>query len=258
MSNESWDEKLAAQEASDESEDDRQYHDAALAVLDPAQRQKYLDDPFDTLILIRAFRNESPRLEITCRNLKAIAEWRKKVEFDTFLSRRIDGDEIFHQCWPEKIFGYDSYGHLILGTRICELNCDKLESFSEAAVERLVGQKLSALMAIKRERHALTGARRYKHTSVIDLSGLSTALLAGHRRALIKRVMDIGTHLYPETAWKIYILNAPLVFRAVWLVVKPWLHPKTLAKISILGSSPARAMQADGDSPSLPPPPSSS
>ena len=32
MSNESWDEKLAAQEARDESEDDRQYHDAALAV----------------------------------------------------------------------------------------------------------------------------------------------------------------------------------------------------------------------------------
>lgn len=246
MSNQSWDEKLAAQEESDATEEDRHYLDAALSALDPAQRQKFLEDPFDILILIRAFRNEEPRLEITIDNLKRIADWRKKCDFDSFLQRRLKGEMEFHNCWPERIFGYDKYGHLIIGTRICELNCDTLVNFTETEVEQLVGQKLSALMAVKRERYALTGVRRYKHTLIIDLSGLSMSLLAGHRRALIKRVLDIGTHLYPETAWKIYILNAPLVFRAVWAIIKPWLHPKTLAKINILGGSPAAAMEADG------------
>ena len=243
----SYDDMLASQEASDMTEEDKKFWDAALGALDPSHRQKYLDDPFDTLILIRAFRNEVPRLEITISNLQTIAEWRKKVDFDSMLLNRLDKDDYFHKCWPEKIYGHDKYGHIILGTRICELDLDGLEKLGEAEIEQLQGQKLRAIMAVKRELYALTGVRRYKHAAIIDLAGLSMALLSGSRRALVKRVMDIGTHLFPETAWRIYILNAPFVFRAAWVIIKPWLHPKTLAKINILsGSEPTKAMVADG------------
>jgi hypothetical protein len=41
----------------------------------------------------------------------------------------------------------------------------------------------------------------------------------------------VGTHFYPETMWKIYLVNTPMLFRAVWTVVKPWLHPITAAKV---------------------------
>ena len=235
----SLDETLASEEASEMTEEDKKFWDASLEALDPSHRKRYLADRFDTLILIRAFRNETPRLEITIKNLNAIAAWREKVDFDSFLLQRLDKDEVFHRAWPERIYGHDKYGHLILGTRISEIDFEALGRLSEDEVERLQGQKLRAIMAVKRERVDLTGARRYKHASIIDLSGLSLALLSGHRRALLKRVMDIGTHRFTETAWKIYILNAPLVFRAVWAIVKPWLHPKTLAKINILSGSPA-------------------
>jgi hypothetical protein len=42
---------------------------------------------------------------------------------------------------------------------------------------------------------------------------------------------QVGTHFYPETMWKIYLVNTPMLFRAVWTVVKPWLHPITAAKV---------------------------
>ena len=245
----SIDERLAYEEESDMTDDEKKYFFTALESLDPSQAKHYIADPFDTLVLIRAFRNEIPRLEITCKNLRSIAEWRESVEFDSLLLKRLDKDERFHNCWPEKLYGHDKYGHLILGSRISELKCDELEKFEESEIERLQGQKLKALMAIKREQIAFTGVRRYKHTAVIDLSGLSMSMLSGNRRAMLKRVMDIGKYLFPETCWKIYILNAPFVFRAVWHIIKPWLHPKTLAKIKILpvGTSPAQAMEPDGE-----------
>ncbi|KAF8075950.1 CRAL-TRIO domain-containing protein [Lyophyllum atratum] len=42
---------------------------------------------------------------------------------------------------------------------------------------------------------------------------------------------------YPETMGKFYIINAPWAFSAVWSIIKPWLDPVTVAKISILGSN---------------------
>jgi len=32
---------------------------------------------------------------------------------------------------------------------------------------------------------------------------------------------------------QIYLVNTPMVFRAVWTCVKPWLHPLTLNKIQV-------------------------
>ena len=53
------------------------------------------------------------------------------------------------------------------------------------------------------------------------------------KRDLLKRIFDVGTNFYPETMWKIYLVNTPMLFRAVWAVVKPWLHPVTAAKVRV-------------------------
>lgn len=35
--------------------------------------------------------------------------------------------------------------------------------------------------------------------------------------------------------WKIYLVNTPMLFRAVWAIIKPWLHPATAAKVRFGG-----------------------
>jgi len=62
-------------------------------------------------------------------------------------------------------------------------------------------------------------------------------MLMGKKKNLLKKIFDIGSTYYPETMFKIYLINAPLVFRAIWAVIKPWLHPITVAKVNLLGSS---------------------
>ena len=36
---------------------------------------------------------------------------------------------------------------------------------------------------------------------------------------------------------QIYLVNSPMVFRAIWATVKPFLHPITVNKIQIIGTA---------------------
>jgi hypothetical protein len=56
-------------------------------------QEKYLAGHFDTLILIRWFETDVPRMEETMKNFKAIAEYRAKMGFDSFLLKRLDRDD---------------------------------------------------------------------------------------------------------------------------------------------------------------------
>jgi len=82
---------------------------------------------------------------------------------------------------------------------------------------------------------------RYKAVYVLDLSVL--ALMPLLRRADVRKltleIMGLGTFYYPEGIWKLYVVNAPLVFRSVYAVVAPFIHPVTKNKIKILGGPKA-------------------
>jgi hypothetical protein len=44
-------------------------------------------------------------------------------------------------------------------------------------------------------------------------------------------VVYIRQFYYPESLYRMFIINAPFVFRAVWAMVKPWLHPITKERV---------------------------
>lgn len=47
----------------------------------------------------------------------------------------------------------------------------------------------------------------------------------------LQHLINVGSHYFPEQMWKIYLVNTPLIFRGIWLVLKPFLHPITIAKV---------------------------
>ena len=54
-------------------------------------------------------------------------------------------------------------------------------------------------------------------------------------RELLKPVFAQASANYPESLWKLYIINAPYLFRSLWGVIRMWLDPMTQKKIHILG-----------------------
>lgn len=239
------DERLAGEENSPLSAEEQKYADAALATISPELRAKLT--PWDIITTVRGYQTYEPRLEETNKALQMIVQWREKVHFDRFLKERLSNDTDFHRMWPERMYGEDKYGHVVIGMRFEEIDVEGVEKLrssdpsAEAEPEssymlRLQGQKLAAYTRYKEERSRHHGAQRYKHIIIADLNGLGLGILAGHRRNVIKHVMDVGANFFPESAWKIFLINAPFMFRAVWAIVKPWIHPITVAKINILGS----------------------
>ena len=49
-----------------------------------------------------------------------------------------------------------------------------------------------------------------------------------------------------------YIVNSPMLFSAVWAMVKVWLDPKTREKIHIIGSNYKKQLFAEVDEENLP------
>lgn len=54
--------------------------------------------------------------------------------------------------------------------------------------------------------------------------------------SLVKRVSGVAQDYYPEQMFKMFIVNAPMLFSACWAAIKVWLDERVRQKINILGS----------------------
>ena len=56
---------------------------------------------------------------------------------------------------------------------------------------------------------------------------------------MAKAIVTGAGSFFPETAWKLFIVNAPFIFRSAYKVISPLIHPVTRDKIKILGGKSA-------------------
>jgi uncharacterized membrane protein len=47
----------------------------------------------------------------------------------------------------------------------------------------------------------------------------------------------LSQNYYPEILYKLYIVNTPVVFRALWAIIKTFIDKKTREKIAIFKSN---------------------
>jgi len=70
----------------------------------------------------------------------------------------------------------------------------------------------------------------YKHVMVMDMSGFSAAHFGQKHRHLVQEVIGEEQHLFPETLYKLYLINAPFAFRMVWKIISNFVDPITYKK----------------------------
>jgi len=87
--------------------------------------------------------------------------------------------------------------------------------------------------------------------SIMDAKGVSLTT-APSVYGYIQRASTISQNYYPERLGKLYIINAPWGFSAVFSVVKKFLDPVTVAKIHVLGSGYQKELLAQIPKENLP------
>jgi hypothetical protein len=79
---------------------------------------------------------------------------------------------------------------------------------------RLQGQKQCLYSAYKREVSAQVGVQRHKYSLIVDLKNSGFGILFGKKKSIIQQIFKVGSDYFPESIWKIYVINAPFIFRA--------------------------------------------
>lgn len=67
------------------------------------------------------------------------------------------------------------------------------------------------------------------HVCAFDMSGW--AMWHARYISYIKKLVAVVQGQYPERLAKVLVINAPVTFRAVWAIIKPWLDVETAAKV---------------------------
>eukprot|EP00474_Spongospora_subterranea_P004597 CRZ05055.1 hypothetical protein [Spongospora subterranea] len=69
--------------------------------------------------------------------------------------------------------------------------------------------------------------------TIVDLNGLNSSHISKNVYQYIKSCAEIDQKYYPEALNRMFVVNAPFLFSAIWRVIKPWVEPRTSEKISI-------------------------
>mmetsp|Transcript_12141 Transcript_12141/g.16429 ORF Transcript_12141/g.16429 Transcript_12141/m.16429 type:complete len:306 (+) Transcript_12141:39-956(+) len=192
---------------------------------------------------------EAERIQEAIETYDRIGKWRI-ANADTVLTKPLPGEEILFKAMNSVIGGTDLYGHLIWGEKLGDIKSvvEHPVSTDEATAIRM--KTMEAIRITQTNISIKRGTKRYKQVYIIDLAEVSLGQLMTRSdvRAMTKAIMGAANGFFPETMWKAFIINAPFIFRSVYTMVSPFIHPVTKEKIKIL-SGPSKylpEMKANG------------
>lgn len=183
-------------------------------------------------------------LETSCHWLQQIYALRFDHRMDQLeLRLAISDDELkaARGVYPKAVYGESQpHGYPIMWDMVSALRLDKMkDAFGsvDAALDRILWYDLHIMELYDRYKLHLSATRGnvllLKGISVIDLGAWSRDLLhPGILRTCIQIIARSGS-IWPESVWRVYLINVPWAFMPLWAVIRKGCHPVTLEKLMI-------------------------
>uniref|UniRef100_A0A6A7G9X9 CRAL-TRIO domain-containing protein n=1 Tax=Hirondellea gigas TaxID=1518452 RepID=A0A6A7G9X9_9CRUS len=188
---------------------------------------------------VRGYYHETPRLEKTCEILEKALIFRRDNHIDDLLERKGEAAAEFSKtCWPYHVHGRDRLGHPVYYEQTGKVDVNRLlKDYTLDLVKEYHLCMMETMDRLKAQISEETNNRTYKHIVVLDLEGFGFSHCSKTFYSQTKSLIDIDQFFYPESLVRLYIINAPFVFRALWAVVKIWVDPLTRARVFVLKGS---------------------
>ena len=192
-----------------------------------------------------AYRPDWPRASYAY--LERCIDWRKEMGGEIAFQPPPARRDLFESLCQGGPIGRDAEGHPVVLERLGRIPPKQLlQQFDEAEFHQQAYYTKEATRLLCAAHSLQLNRRVYKVVTVLDMRGFGMAHASRGLLSLIKSANQRFSYFYPETLYKLYIVHAPWIFRAVWKTIRPWLHTITAAKIHILGESYEEAFAEAG------------
>lgn len=165
-------------------------------------------------------------------------QWRKDAQVDE-ITQTYSFPEAAKvaEIYPRFYHKTDKLGRPVYYEILGNMHVDTL--FSVTTPERLIKGYIREYEKLLNYRFTACSLKAGRHIdqgcSILDLKGVPLSQF-NQVRKVVQQVSSVAQNYYPETLGKMFIINAPFLFKGIWQIIKPMLDENTVAKISVLGS----------------------
>jgi len=199
----------------------------------------YCGSNYDDHILLRFLRARKFEQEAAIKMFAEYHKWRSEYGVEK-LKNEFSFPEypIVKKFYPRYYHKTDKLGRPVYIEVLGELDVKQL--FAVTTTERMLQNHVYEYEKLVNYRLAAcsvkTGSYLEQSCTILDLKGVSLSSFSSVF-STVKEVSAIAQNYYPEMLGKMFIINSPMLFTAVWTMVKPLLDEVTVSKIHILGYS---------------------
>ncbi|MES1916544.1 MAG: hypothetical protein MHM6MM_008362 [Cercozoa sp. M6MM] len=208
----------------------------------------------DDFLVVRFLRARGLDVPKAIEMFKNMLVWRKEFDTDNALTWKFDKWDQVHELYPHYYFGFDKHGRPLYIDAPGKLNVsallELLDMDTMLKLHVAEAEYLNRVMKIESQKR--NGLPTVQTATIVDLDGFAISKLNSQVREFLRRISAVDQDNYPESMGKMFIINAPWVFKAAWKVIRPWLHERTRAKIEIVGSDYKKAVCQEFGAENLP------
>eukprot|EP01084_Bolivina_argentea_P248873 416396_1 len=196
--------------------------------------------PFVLRTFITGYAHVKEREKETKQRIDHYLDRHNEYNFPCILNEPLKNEDKMIKAWPLYTYGYDKQGHPVL--------YDEIGSCVISEVEKVFKNDMNVLRRYRFRFHRrLANCKRiqsekydtviFKHVMVMDLAGFSTSHFGSNYRNIVKEVIGDEQNVFPETLFKLFLINTPFAFRMIWKILGNFVDPITYEKIHVLGGS---------------------
>ena len=170
---------------------------------------------------LRFLRARDMDMDKAAKMLRNHMEWFNEHKPNDIQEGEVNPKALHSECW--RYLGRTEDGSGIMEVRVSKWNPHeytkdeyiKYVAFFQVMAERMLSEHT-------------------KNVVIFDMSGW--ALWHGSYMGYINRLVDIAQNQYPERLRRVFLVNAPFLFRGAWSIISPWLDPVTKAKVKFVSA----------------------
>eukprot|EP00475_Leptophrys_vorax_P041463 TRINITY_DN781_c0_g1_i1.p1 TRINITY_DN781_c0_g1~~TRINITY_DN781_c0_g1_i1.p1 ORF type:complete len:328 (+),score=94.46 TRINITY_DN781_c0_g1_i1:63-986(+) len=200
---------------------------------------RQINEDRDDTIIIKCIKEKKNNVKQAVELFVKLMNWRKERNIDRALDDWNFDVEGIKASYPHSFQGFDSYGRPIYVERLGKIDTKKLskvvtmEQFADYHI--LHHEYLQRVLLPKASE--MSGHPVKQFITICDLDGIGLSQLSKSVLDLLGKIAEIDQNYYPASGHRLYLVNVPWLFKAVWKMISPFIAARGRDKIKIIYGS---------------------